>query len=328
MRQDRLFLTAIGISLAVHIGALAVISLRTPGESSAAPEAQFLPVEFGKAAAPVAVQKPRMTPAPPPPVARATAVTHDSGSAPRPQSASMTRPAVRTAAAGHANGLRVRVASGGGALNYGGSPHGTVNLGTSGNTPMGWVPGEGSGRGSGDGPGTGSRAPMGDSAAPPAPAPAPPQPAPQPPAPKEIHVRVCEVSGEIPGQYCRNTVVKTFVEGHEPTRACTRCKAPEPPPETEHHSMTAEVVKERLLSGPNPSIPRSVRQPNIDARVTCQWTVEKDGSVSDVRITAASGIDALDEEVVDCVKRRKHAPATQDGEPRSVRKSATFVFRR
>ena len=47
MRQDRLFLTAIGISLAVHIGALAVISLRTPGEGSAAPEAQFLPVEVG-----------------------------------------------------------------------------------------------------------------------------------------------------------------------------------------------------------------------------------------------------------------------------------------
>lgn len=140
-------------------------------------------------------------------------------------------------------------------------------------------------------------------------------------------MKVCAVSGELPGQHCEKTVTRTFTEGREPGRKCTVCKAPKPKPQPDpaHTSTHAEMVKAKFLSGSSPSIPGSVHLAR-SVNVTCRYVVGTNGSVSDVQIIDSSGNRALDQEVIRAVKTYRYSPAMQAGTPREVTLQRTFSF--
>lgn len=328
-RRDRVFLAGIAASLLVHGAAVSVIAVRAASHDPAARQIEFLPVEFTREVSPVEVQRPQTTPPLPEPQPVAETRPEPARTlretrlpdAHRDSPARPVPPLRQIASAGRAGaGAGTTPRPGGGELNTGTpSTGGDLDLGPGGRTRPGWVPGRGTGEGSGTGPGRGEPEPVvtPGPAAPVAPAPSPP------PAPREVRVTICQASGMLPGRYCQNTVARTFREADVPTRACTLCRAPEPPPE--HRSTQAEVVKARFLSGSNPSIPPSVRL-SRPVSVTCQYTVGTDGGVKDVTIVDSSGHRALDQEVLKAVRSYRYSPATQGGIPREVTMRRTFTF--
>lgn len=205
------------------------------------------------------------------------------------------------------------------------STHGDLGGGWSGgHTPLGWVPSNdgGSGRGSGHGAGVGTpdpprRADDGPGTRP-APAPPPPQP---PPAPAMVRVKVCSASGDLPGDNCKQTRIESFVEGRQPSRKCSRCKAPEP----EFVPRLADRAEPVLSKDSRVSIPSSVEE-GFSGTVKIEYTVTADGGVTDVQVTKSSGNRAVDRAVVESAQRLKYQPAVQNGVPRSVRKTRQYTI--
>jgi TonB family protein len=204
----------------------------------------------------------------------------------------------------------------GGALNAGTpSAHGDIGGGwNTGRTPVGWVPGrdDGPGKGSGSGAGVGTpdppkRADDGPGT----------RPAPAPPPPATVTVRVCGVSGMRPGEYCKEIRSESFVDGHQPTRTCDKCRAPE------HNSRLADRAEPEIIKDPVPSIPSSVEE-GLRVVVEVSYTVTADGDVSDLEIRKSSGIKAVDRAVLDAARRLKYKPAVQDGVPRSVKRTRKY----
>ena len=306
----------IGLSLAAHLAGMAVVSLDPlPKHSLAVEDTQTVTVQLLDIApdpaklVPVNPPEREILPEPEPvlPNPVPTAPVVRSQKQPRPaaaqnrvrtlnQSTPNPRPAPPRQQTTPGGGLPGQERPGGGELNVGSrSSQGDMALPAGGNTPMGWVPGEGSGRGSGRGPGQGNRAPVGQGTGQPAPVvPQPPveQPRPAPPPPRP--------------------------EPREEPR-------PEP---VQHQSQVAQVEKEKLLSSVRPSIPGSVRTNPLDVSVTVQFTVSTTGSVTGVSVADSSGISALDKAATDAVSKWKYSPAKQGGVPREVRKTATFHFKR
>ncbi len=207
----------------------------------------------------------------------------------------------------------------GGALNMGsGSSHGE-NLGSSGHTPVGWVPGSnnGSGQGSGNGPGVGKPEPVHNAVEGPGHDPAPPPP---PPPPPDVDVRVCSESGMLPGPNCESTVVRSFRPGNQPTSTCTVCKP-------KHVSTLADRSVPEMISGRKaPKYPESARDKGIEGSVTVEYTINTDGNVTGVRVSSSSGNSQLDDAAVSTVQSRKYHPAVQGGIPRNYRKREAFTF--
>lgn len=306
----------IGLSLAAHLAGMAVVSLDPlPKHSSTVEDTQTVTVQLLDIAPDpeklVPVNPPEReflpepepvlpNPAPTAPVVRPQPQTRQEASQNRGRTPAQPTPSQRPAPPRQqerpGGGLPGQERPGGGELNVGSrSSQGDIALPAGGNTPMGWVPGEGSGRGSGRGPGTGNRAPVGQGTGQPAPVvPQPPveQPRPAPPPPRP--------------------------EPREEPR-------PEP---VQHQSQVAQVEKEKLLSSVRPSIPGSVRTNPLNASVTVQFTISTTGSVTGVSVSESSGIAALDKAATDAVKKWKYSPAKQGGVPREVRKTATFHFKR
>lgn len=205
----------------------------------------------------------------------------------------------------------------GGALNMGSTSSHGENMGTSGRTQVGWVPGaqHGLGAGSGSGAGIGRPEPVRGAVEGPGREAAPPPP----PAP-DVHIRVCAESGMIPGPNCENTETKAFRPGREPTSTCTSCHP-------RHKSTLADRSTPELISGSKrPKYPRSARDDGIQGSVTIEYTIDIEGNVTGVKVTSSAGNGDLDEAAVDTVKSRKYKPAVQAGIPRNYRKRETFHF--
>jgi len=204
----------------------------------------------------------------------------------------------------------------GGALNTGtNDSHGDLAGNWNGKTSVGRVPGpdNGSGNGSGNEAGVGTPEPV---------RPDPPRhqdpPPPPPPVPKRLTVRVCEVSGMLPGKYCERTHEATYNEGDEPRRTCDRCRAPEPKPEPAHVSRVADITKPIRLSKVNPNIPASVEEGQT-FHLEIEFYSDADGGVSEVRVTQSSGNRAVDRAVVADALKWRFKPATQDGVAQRVK---------
>lgn len=199
----------------------------------------------------------------------------------------------------------------GGALSGVGSPNGTdMGRVASGGTPMGWVPGSdnGHGAGSGSGEGVGRPDPVPDAQPGPGQSPAPSIEVPA--QPRTVDVTVCAASGMLPGPHCDKRESRSFREGSEPRSTCDVCKAP-------FVSRLADRREPELEKDYTPKVPE-IDEPG-DYTVKIRYTVNTDGSVSDVDIVDPSGITAIDRAVREAALRMKYKPAVQDGEPRSVK---------
>lgn len=208
----------------------------------------------------------------------------------------------------------------GGEINTGSGSKNGQNLGGTGQTPVGWVPGNpgGKGAGSGSGEGTGKPEPPKNAAPGPGHEPAPPPP--PPPPPPDVDVRVCADSGMLPGANCEHTVVKSYRPGRQPDSKCTVCKP----------KFVPTAVKESvpvLISGPkSPKYPESAKRKGIEGTVSVEYTIDTEGKVVGVKVSSSSGNSDLDRAATDCVSARKYKPAVQGGIPRNYRKRDTFTF--
>lgn len=208
----------------------------------------------------------------------------------------------------------------GGELNTGSGSKNGQDLGGTGQTPTGWVPGSpgGKGTGSGSGEGTGKPEPVPNATQGPGKEPAPPPP--PPPPPPDVEVRVCTASGMLPGPNCEHTAVKSYRPGRQPVSKCNVCKP-------RHVSTLADRSVPELISGSKrPKYPEAAKRRDIEGSVTVEYTINTEGRVTAVKVSSSSGNSDLDRAATDCVNSRKYKPAVQGGIPRNYRKRETFHF--
>lgn len=206
----------------------------------------------------------------------------------------------------------------GGASNLGSTSGRGQNLGPSGKTPVGWVPGSpgGTGAGSGSGAGVGKPEPVPGAVEGPGKVPAPPPP----PPPPDVDVKVCAESGMLPGSNCERAVTRSFRPGRQPDAVCNVCRP-------KHVSTLADRSVPEFLSGRRaPKYPASARDNGIEGSVTVEYTISTEGGVVGVKVASSSGNSDLDRAATEAVESRKYKPAVQAGIPRSYRKRETFHF--
>lgn len=326
--RDKLLQRAIIISIAVHVVAAVFIGRTSSTRLNAAalvhPPERLLHVSF--------VKDPLEDPKPEPkPVAvarpRADRQADQRASNPIVGLVSRVFGGPKPSSSAHSAPPRVvrSVSSAGGALNTGtGDRNGDLRGVSSGATPVGWVPGNDGGRGAGSGSEAGVGTPE-----PPRPEPihhVEPAPAPPPPAPKRVTKRVCEVSGLLAGEYCKNTRNATFNEGDEPRRVCDKCRAPEPAQPAQPVSRLADQKNPVLTHDVHPRIPDSLDE-GLALEVEIEYWVDADGSVSGVRVSRSSGNRDLDRAVTSAASSWRYSPAVQDGVARRVKVSRTIRVR-
>lgn len=210
----------------------------------------------------------------------------------------------------------------GGALSGITTPNGEdLGQASNGNTPSGWVPGPDNGLGLGSGSGQGVGNPVPDADVRPGNSLTPGSGIEPPPSPKMVSVTICSISGMLPGKYCDKTDRLSFKDGSEPSRKCDICKAPEP----KHVSTLADRVEPEIAKDSKPTIP-DIDEPG-DYVIKIRYTVNKDGSVSDIEITQSSGIKAIDKAIIAAASKIRYNPAIQNGEPRSVTVKRTYKVR-
>ena len=318
--RDRLLLYAIVVSVFGHLGAMCVIgrtsASRLNNASLAAPP-RLIKVDLVKYPEPA----PDTQPLPDPlenPAVRSPFVD---------LSHTPTRTPPRTHPADSRPGGATSSPPGnpGGGLNMGTpSAHGDLpGVGSGGKTPGGWVPGSGTGtgKGSGNSPGVGTADPPknADDGPNTRPSPGPVLP----PPPKKVSVKVCKVSGMLPGPHCASTQTTSFIEGKQPTGRCSRCKPPEPPP---HTSTLADRKNPVLIKDAKPQVPSSVDE-GLTLTVKVGYWVESDGSVSGATITKSSGNRSLDRAILSAASRWKYKPAVQNSVARRVKMSRSFTIK-
>ncbi|HZT40975.1 MAG TPA: energy transducer TonB [Chthonomonadaceae bacterium] len=66
---------------------------------------------------------------------------------------------------------------------------------------------------------------------------------------------------------------------------------------------------------PQPTIPDDLRGDALDKSCTAEFTVEPDGTPSDVKIVQSTGYDELDRIALDTARQWRFKPATRDGQP-------------
>jgi len=333
---ERRLKIAIAVSLAVHLGMLGVLGRTSAARPIPVEQLKVVKVELVKEPDEVAVrapdqERPEKTQVPKPPPQPYVPPVHEMKTdlhPPRPAA----KPSTHVVPQSRPSRARpVRVAS----AKPPGNPGGSLNLGTpspngqdlgqveSGKTPVGWVPSPSGGRGAGSGtdPGVGRPEPVPEASHGRGQEPAPRIDSPPPP-PRMVQVTVCAVSGERPGPYCERKVTRSYVEGQEPRATCDRCK-----PEPKHESRLAQAREAERIRDAPVELPESVRDEGLDARVTVTYTVDTDGNVTDVEVSASSGNPAVDRAVVAAARKMKYRPAVQDGIPRSVRMRRTYHIR-
>ena len=316
---------ALGISVAIHVFALAIIghgSARNLSVSSVSYSPRFINVDLVDLEnnnKPQPVKAPKLSLPFHKPVTSVGATAEASTLGVRSNSGIANSQAPRVMARS-GPGAGKQMVTGGGGLNIGSTSSAGDLPGNwgGGKTPVGWVPDpeEGPGQGSGHGPGTGSPEPVRREEKTTGPQNSP-APAPNPPQPATVNVRVCSHSGLLPGPYCRETQVRTFVEGRQPSRTCDSCQPP-------HTSRLADRAEPQLVRDSQVSIPSSIPE-GLTLRVEIQYTVTADGDVTDITVVRSSGYKALDNAIVSAASRMKYKPAVQDGIPRSVKRVRTYT---
>jgi TonB family protein len=323
--RDKLLIYAIAISLVVHLGAVCIVgrtSASRLGPVDVSKPRQFVNVDMFEQKKPeAAATTSHSAPPPPPRTTEPVRAPHnlDTNPPPPPRATSTARVGglTRPATAGP-----TRLAGNpGSGLNQGTlSSNGDVGVPRGGNGETGTVPGRGtsSGTGPGEGPGRGSQEPTPNAVEGPG-----RSPAPAPPAPRTVEVRVCSESGLLPGDYCKRTHVKTFIDGDQPTHKCSTCK-PEPPPSSPRLADSERPVR---IGGPRePRVPSSLDE-GLSLSATAEWYVDTDGSVSGIHVSRSSGNSDVDRSVVNWISQGKYRPAVQDGVPRRVRMTQSFSFK-
>lgn len=135
-----------------------------------------------------------------------------------------------------------------------------------------------------------------------------------------VEVKVCSESGMLFGPNCKRGTVKSFVEGHQPSRKCTECQP-------EHINRLADREEPELTKDcPQPAIPASVQE-GLTLQVKYRYTITAEGNVAEVEITKSSGNKTLDRNVINAVSQKKFKPAVQNGIPRSVSATGSFTFK-
>lgn len=333
--KNKLLTYAIGISVVVHLVGVCVVARTSASRLKAAPQRppqqRMVNVDLVRTPDEAAEPKPvtpKFTPGSTPEPRDLSSFTPEPyervphSSRPTPQAPRNLRSHNNTSqpAGDPGGGLNTGTGSANGDL------RGSLSTGT---THVGGVPGRDNGRGQGSGFGVGIGAPDPPRHADDGPGTRPaPRPDPTPPPPRMVSVRVCNESGLLPNTYCDHTHSESFVEGREPSRTCERCKAPAPPkpaPESVHVSRLADRAVPLLTKNVDPSIPPSVPE-GKHLTVVVDFTVTKDGDVSDVSVSKSSGYRALDNNAVNAKSRCKYRPAVQDGVPRPYKMSKTYEF--
>jgi len=325
--RDKVLAYALAVSVCVHLGILCFVG-RTSASSHVQDTGAIKAIEVSMVKSPDDDPKPTpvepiVTPEQPyKPVIQNNSPTP----VPVPRHTTVTAPAYNTSPrpplVGPFSPTPTRVAQSrpagnpGGALNMGSTSSHGENLGRSGATPLGWVPGasNGTGKGSGSGAGVGRPEPVRGAVEGPGreAAPAPPPPAP------DVDVRVCAESGMLPGPYCLHTVVKAFRPGRAPGSVCTVCKP---------KYVLADRSAPELISGSkHPKYPEEAKSQGIQGVVVVEYTIDTEGRTVGIKITSSSHNSDLDEAAVETIKSRKYKPAVQAGIPRNFRKRETFRF--
>lgn len=328
--KDKALTYAVVISVVAHLAAVTVICRTSASRLSPAsivPAPRFIQVELTDEPKPQPKPEPASVTQPhpvPPPQPRVVAPPiHD----PVPADRAAPRPDASRRHAPPPNRPETR------AHTPAGNPGGRLNTGstsaqgdlpgnwTGGKTPVGWVPGDESrtGKGSGNSVGTSTPDPPRHASDGSGTRPSPPPP---PPAPRTVSIKVCSVSGLLPNRHCERTRSETFTEGGQPGRTCDRCKEPEPV----HNSRLADSSDPVLVKDSHPSVPGSVEE-GLTLRATIRYTVTANGGVEGVEIEKSSGHKAVDKAVVSAASKMKYKPAVQDGVPRAVKRTRTYVIK-
>ncbi|MCE5199043.1 MAG: TonB family protein [Armatimonadota bacterium] len=317
--KDKILIYAIAVSIVAHLGAVCVLgrtsALRMASARPTAPAEKLINVDL--VSTPDEAVKPQPQPVAPDVVNELTP-QQPTMSYPRaaftPTDTNPT-PAHRTSFGRRGGSGHSTPGNPGGRLNIG-STSANGNLDGSwggGQTPVGWVPGNdsGTGRGSGNGSGEGTPEPVRNADDGPG-----TRPAPAPEASRTVSVKICSESGMLPGEYCKNTTIKTFIDGEQPGRVCNQCKPP-------HQSRLADQANPILTRDADVAVPGSVDE-GMSVTVKVEYTVTADGDVTGVDVIQSSGVRALDKAVISATTRLKYKPAVQDGTPRSVKMTRTY----
>jgi len=92
-------------------------------------------------------------------------------------------------------------------------------------------------------------------------------------------------------------------------------------------NRSAESRDAELVHQEEAKYPDELDGTGVAGTVTVRYTVDESGHVTDVMVTHSSGNKVLDECAKRTIKRFRYKPAIQDGQPRAVQRTKSFVFR-
>ena len=88
-----------------------------------------------------------------------------------------------------------------------------------------------------------------------------------------------------------------------------------------------DIVPPKELRRPSVQYPPASQNDGDEGTVTLRFIVQRDGSVSDIRIARSSGYQRLDAAAVRSLRQAKFQPATCHGKPIAVRIHQSFIFK-
>ena len=88
-----------------------------------------------------------------------------------------------------------------------------------------------------------------------------------------------------------------------------------------------DIRPPKELRRPSVQYPPASQNDGDEGTVTLRFIVQRDGSVSDIRIARSSGYRRLDAAAVRSLRRAKFQPATCHGKPIAVRIHQSFIFK-
>ncbi len=84
-------------------------------------------------------------------------------------------------------------------------------------------------------------------------------------------------------------------------------------------------VQPKLIERVNPQYPLEMKQQGITGAVTVEYVIEKDGSVTDIKIVKSTD-PRFSKEVVAAVSQWRFAPGMKKGRPMASRRQQTISF--
>ncbi len=102
-------------------------------------------------------------------------------------------------------------------------------------------------------------------------------------------------------------------------------KAPRPVQEGDLVALTKDVKPPAKISGPTPEYPKEARKKKLQGTVTLEMIVTEKGEPIELKVTESVG-EALDQAVLEAVRKWRFAPATKDGTKVRVRWQTRHTF--